>query len=59
MILDFCGAALCNLDFIICGSYIQEVWPPLLYRISPQLLTHHRQFLIKILWHHKSSKTLQ
>jgi len=22
---------LCNLGFTICGSYIEQVWPPLLY----------------------------
>jgi len=29
--LDFYVAALCNLAFMICGSYIEHVWPPLLY----------------------------
>jgi len=27
--LDFYVAALCNLGFRICGSYIGQVWPPL------------------------------
>jgi len=31
--LYFYVAALCNLVFTICGSYIQQVWPPL-----PQLV---------------------
>jgi len=25
---------LCNLGFTICGSYIEQVWPPLVYRFS-------------------------
>jgi len=25
-------ATLCNLGFTICGSYIEQVWPPLVYR---------------------------
>jgi len=32
--LDFYIAALCNLGFTICGSYIEQVWPPLLYFIG-------------------------
>ena len=28
----FCVAALCKLGFTICGSYIQQVQPPLTYR---------------------------
>jgi len=28
--LDFYVAALCNLGFKICGSSIEQVWPPLL-----------------------------
>jgi len=31
MFLDFYAAALCNLGFMICGSYIEQVWPPLQY----------------------------
>jgi len=27
----FYVAALCNLGFTICGSYIEQVWPPLVY----------------------------
>jgi len=30
--LDFYVAALSNLDFKNCGSYIEHVWPPLYYR---------------------------
>jgi len=29
--LDFYVAALCNLGFTICGSYMEQVWPPLEY----------------------------
>jgi len=29
--LDSYVAALCNLDFPLCGSYMELVWPPLLY----------------------------
>jgi len=25
--LDFFVAALCNLSFTMCGSYIEQVWP--------------------------------
>jgi len=28
MILDFYIAALCNLGFMICGSYIEQIWQP-------------------------------
>jgi len=28
----FYVAALCNLGFTICGSYTEQVWPPLLYK---------------------------
>jgi len=27
--LDFYVAALCNSGFTICGSHIEQVWPPL------------------------------
>jgi len=27
--LDFYAAALCNLRFKRCGSYMEQVWPPL------------------------------
>jgi len=30
---DFYVAALCNLCFTTCGSYMEQVWPPLLYSI--------------------------
>ena len=30
VVLDFYVAALCNLGFTICGSHIEQVWPPLL-----------------------------
>jgi len=41
--LDFYDAALCNLGFMICGSYKELVWPPLLYtkrshQKAPQIL---------------------
>jgi len=26
--------SLCNLDFTICGLYIGQVWPPLLYSVG-------------------------
>jgi len=29
--LDFYVTALFNLRFTICGSYIDQVWPPLVY----------------------------
>jgi len=29
--LDFYLAALCNMGFTICGSYIEQVWSPLTY----------------------------
>jgi len=32
---DFYVAALCNLGFTICGSYIEQVWSPLIYRMDP------------------------
>ena len=32
--LEFYVAALCNLGFTICGSYIEQVWPPLAYYIK-------------------------
>jgi len=35
--LDFYVAALCNLGFTICGSYIEQVWPPLLYTFPKDL----------------------
>jgi len=28
--LDFCVVALYNLGFTICGSYIEQYWPPLI-----------------------------
>jgi len=31
--LDFHVVALCNLGFTICSSYIEQVWPPLVYRV--------------------------
>ena len=31
--LDFYVAALCNLGFKICVSYIEQVWPPLVYAV--------------------------
>jgi len=31
--LDFYVTAHCNLGFAVCGSYIQPVWPPLVYTI--------------------------
>jgi len=27
-----CVAALCNSGFTMCGSYIEQVWPPVLYK---------------------------
>jgi len=33
---DFHVAALCNWSFPICSSYIEQVWPPLVYIISKQ-----------------------
>jgi len=33
--LDFYVEALSNLGFTICGSYIEQVWPPLKYRLRP------------------------
>jgi len=30
---DFYVAALCNLGFTICGSYIEQVWPTLVYNL--------------------------
>jgi len=38
--LDFYVAALCNLSFMICGSYIEQVWTPLLYAIDFNLMCH-------------------
>jgi hypothetical protein len=29
-----CRAALKHLKFIVCGSYVKQVWPPLVYTIS-------------------------
>jgi len=37
--LDFYVAALCNLGFTICGSYTEQVWPPLVYSNSNVLYT--------------------
>ena len=34
MFLDFYVAALCDLGVTICGSYIEQVWPPLLYTLA-------------------------
>jgi len=36
---DFYVAALCNLGFTICGSYIEQVWPPLIYAMTITLLS--------------------
>jgi len=33
--LDFYVAAVCNLGFTICGSYIEQVRSPVLYTIEP------------------------
>jgi len=33
--LDFHVAALCDLCFTICNSYIEQVWPPMLYTTKP------------------------
>ena len=30
VVLDFYVAAFCNFGFTICGSHIEQVWPPLL-----------------------------
>jgi len=32
--LDFYVAALCNLGFTLCGSYLEQVWPPLVQENS-------------------------
>ena len=32
--LYFYVAALCNLAFTICGSYTEQVWPPLLQDVK-------------------------
>jgi len=31
--LDFYVVDLCTLRFTICGSYIEQVWPPLVYNV--------------------------
>jgi len=33
VLLDFYVAALYDLRFTICGSYTEQVWPPLVYNI--------------------------
>ena len=33
MFLDFYVAAFCNLGFAICGSCMEQVWPPLVWSI--------------------------
>ena len=30
---DLYVAALCNLGFTICGSYMEQVWPSLVYKV--------------------------
>jgi hypothetical protein len=36
-----CLAALKHLKFIVCGSYVKQVWPPLIYdHVSRQCLLH-------------------
>ena len=32
--LDFYVAVLCNVDFTICGSYMEQVWPHLVYGVG-------------------------
>jgi len=34
LFLDFSAEDLCNLGSAICGSYVEQVWPPLLYTYS-------------------------
>ena len=48
MFLDFyvVVTALRNLGFKICGSYIQQVWPPLVYNVpSPTIIATWRRQL--------------
>ena len=45
--MDFCVAALCNLGYTMCGSYIEQVCPPCLKALSMLIFSIRCSFKAK------------